>query len=312
MPESWKFPVNQPLFTDCLAQALVDTAKVKGTYDTPVKSIFSDSAKARAFGTRVRFSDSGRCARQIAYDDLGVEQEQWDAASLHVAFVGSMYHELLQAEILKNYPGSQIEVKGIVPEANISGHTDAIVDAASMTAVVDDWDGGSVNYELKTKGSYQFDKAVGIMRKSFKRGDPKGPGLEVVLQAGMNARAHNCETVVIGFVCFENFSVNLAEKVGLRQMDRFLAEWHIPKEVWQPLVDNEIARLRDVLHNVDEGFLPDREVYDENAWGELEVLNPEDSRAPWQCVYCSHRIQCEEDGPGMPEIPVQMRSVVSA
>lgn len=294
MPESWQFPTMQPLFTDALAQELVDAAKTA-------------DRKAKAFATRVRFSDSGRCSRQIAYDDLGVIPELWDAASLHVANTGTVYHELLQGAIQRRFAGAEIEVKGIVPEANISGHCDAIVDAASMTAVVPEWEGGACLYELKTKGSYQFDKAVGIMRKSFKRGDPKGPGLEVVLQAGMNARAHNCETLVIGYVCFENFSVNLAEKVGLRQMDRFLAEWHVPKDIWGPLVDREIARLSEVLDTVDHNYLPEREVYDENTWGELTTIAPEDSRPPWQCAYCSYRNQCETDGPGIVEIPVQIR-----
>lgn len=295
MPESWQFPVNQPIFTDALAQELVDKAKTA-------------DRKAKAFDTRLRFSDSGRCSRQLAYDDLGVIPEVWDAASLHVAHIGSVYHELLQGAIQRRFPHCQIEVKGRVPECDNSGHCDALADETVLMVVVTDWKGGKTLYELKTKGSYQFDKAVGVMRKSFKRGDPKGPGLEVILQAGMNAKAHNCETVVIGYVCFENFSVGLAEKVGLRQMDRFLAEWHLPKEIWQPLVDREIARLNEVLESVDLGYLPEREVYDEKTWGELTTIAPEDSRPAWNCQYCSYRVQCEDDGPGTVEIPVTIRS----
>lgn len=308
MPESHQWPVEHPVFTDCLAQALVDSAKGSGRYET-VLNVLSDSDKATAFATRIRFSDSGRCSRQLAYTDIGVVPEVWDTASLHVAFIGTVYHELLQGEIAKRFPGAQVEVKGIVPEANISGHCDAVVDEASMISVLPDWQGGATLFELKSKGTYQFDKSVGIMRKSFKRGDPKGPGLEVILQAGMNARAHNCETVVIGYVCFENFSVNLAAKTGLRQMDRFLAEWHIPKEIWQPLVDREIERLTEVLDTLDNNYLPEREVYDENNWGELTTIAPEATKPAWQCQYCAHRIQCENDGPGIAEIPVSIRSV---
>lgn len=299
MPETWKFPVMQPLFTDALAQELVDAAKTA-------------DRKAKAFDTRIRFSDSGRCSRQLAYEDLGAEPEAWDAASLHVAFLGTTYHELLQGAIQRRFPGCQIEVKGIVAEASNSGHCDALADEAIITIVVTDWKGGRVLYELKTKGTYQFDKAVGVMRKSYKRSDPKGPALEVVLQGGMNAKAHDCETLVIGYVCFENFSVGLAERVGLRMMDRFLAEWHIPKSVWEPLTDRETDRLKEVLDAVDLGYLPEREVYDENKWGELLTIAPEGSKPPWQCQYCSFRIQCEDDGPGTVEIPVTLRSAVSA
>lgn len=299
MPELWQVPVMKPLFTDALAQELVDAAKTA-------------DRKAKAFDTRIRFSDSGRCARQLAYEDLGVTPEVWDAASLHVAFIGTTYHELLQAAIQRRFPGCKIEVKGIVPEANNSGHCDATAIEEIIQVIVRNWKGGDVLFELKTKGTYQFDKSVGIMRKSFKRSDPKGPALEVIMQAGMNARANNCETVVVGYVCFENFSVGLAEKVGLRQMDRFLAEWHIPRSVWEPVTEREIERLQEVMQSVDLGYLPEREVYDENPWyqdhiAELKIIAPEASKPAWNCDYCSFRARCEEDGPGTVEIPVAIR-----
>lgn len=304
MPESWQQPVMKPLFTDALAQELVDAAKTA-------------DRKAKAFDTRIRFSDSGRCARELAYSDLGVEPELWDAASLHVAFIGTTYHELLQGAIQRRFPGCKIEIKGIVPEADNSGHCDAMAEGSVILVVVTDWKGGRTLYELKTKGTYQFDKAVGIMRKSYKRSDPKGPALEVIMQGGMNARAHDCETLVVGYVCFENFSVGLAERVGLRQMDRFLAEWHIPKNVWEPLVEREIERLQEVMQSVDLGYLPEREVYDEDPWyqdhvAELKTIAPEPTKHAWNCDYCSFRARCEEDGPGTVEIPVAIRKTVAA
>lgn len=309
MPEYWQQPVTHPLFTDALAQELVETAKVKGRYEVDL-NIVSETAKDKAFATRMRFSDSGRCARQIAYDDLGVVPSVWDVTSLHVAFVGTVYHVLLQGAIERRMPGVLVEVKGHVPEANNSGHCDAVATEKVLLDWAADWAGGDVLYELKTKSSYQFDTAVGVMRKAWKRQDPKGPGLEVIIQAGMNAKAHGCETVVIGYVCFENFSIGLAEKTGLRQMDRFMAEWHIPKNVWEPLVAQEIDRLNEVMRLVDQGYLPEREVYGDDR--ELHIINPEATKPAWNCQYCSHRIQCEDDGPGVVEIPVTIRPAVSA
>ena len=286
MPEHWQFPVLEPLFTDALAVELVEQAR--------------GARKPRAFDTRLRFSDAGRCARQIAYDALGVVPAAWDPASIHVAAVGTFYHELLQAAILRRYPGAEIEVKGRLPGLSNSGHADVRAPADAISAVVSNWGGGDVLYELKTKSTYQFDTACGVMRKGWKRGDPKGPGLEVILQAGLNAIANDCQTVVVGYVCFENYSVGLAEKVGLRQMDRFLAEWHIPVEVWRPLADDEIRRLETVLATIDADHLPERHAYDDA--GDITILEPEAQKPPWQCQYCSFRTQCEADGPGIVEV----------
>lgn len=292
MPQSWQFPIGQPLFTDSLARELVEQDR-------------NSPRKAKAADTRLRFSDAGKCARQIAYDLLGLEGDGMDPASLHVANTGTVYHELLQAAIARRYPGAQMEVKGnLDPVLSNSGHADAYIAADVIANVDPSWDGGDVLFELKTKSTFQFDKAVGVMRKGWKRGTPEGPGHEVILQAALNAEANGCRTLIIGYVCFENFSVGLAEKVGLGQFDRFLAEWVIPYEVWHPMLADEIDRLTHVLDTVDDGLLPERTVYDDD--GSLITIDPEAVRPHWRCNgYCSYRYQCELDGPGIVPIPAQ-------
>lgn len=272
MPESWRFPVAEPLFVDALAQEIITEAKEKGP-------------KPTAYATRLRFSDAGKCARAISYSARGLPGEPFDPASLHVAWVGTKYHEFLQEALAKRFPGCEIEPKGIVDDITNSGHADAVVRGTPL---------GDVLFELKTKSSYQFDKAIGYFRKAWKSAPPEGPGLEVILQAALNASAHTCTTIVIGYVTFENISINAAEKLGLRHFDRFLAEWHVPKDVWQPLLDQEKERLAHILECVEEGTLPRRLAYDDA--GELQELDPLASRPPWQCTYCSFRELCIEDG----------------
>lgn len=293
MPESWKIPVVNPLFTDCLAQEIVDKAKTEGP-------------KPHAFDTRLRFSDSGDCARSLAYKTLGLP-DVLDPASLHVAFMGSTYHELLQAAIQRRHPNAQIEIKGIVEEANDSGHCDALVVLPDGTRTI---------YELKTKSVYQFDMAVlGTSRQARKMGadGPNGPGIDVILQGALNCLAHNCDLLTIGFVCFNNLTPALATKLGLRRMDQFLAEWHIPRDVWEPLAKREIERTNEILEAVDLGYLPAREVYDEKSHGELTEIDPGAAKPYWKCAdYCSFVDQCIQDGPGTVEIPVEIRKSVSA
>lgn len=285
MSEDWKIPVSLPLFTDAYAQELIDKAK-------------TEPRKAKAFDTRFRFSDAGRCSRQLGYEDLGVEPEVWDVASLHVAAFGTHYHELLQDALQRRYPNVKVEVKSVIVDLD-SGHADALVEI----------DGVLWLYELKTKSTFQFDAAVGVNRKAFarKKEGAGGPGLDVIIQGGLNAMANHCDMLAVGYVCFENYSVGLAEKIGLRQMDRFLAEWHIPREVWEPLAHAEVERLKEIAETVDLGYLPEREMFDEDHWGELIVLNPSLSRPHWRCQYCSFRGRCEDDGGGTIPIPVDIR-----
>lgn len=294
MPDRWQYPVTVPVITDALAQEIVDAARAAGR-------------KPTAFGTRLRFSDAGKCTRAVAYGALGLEGDGIDPSGLHVAWIGTLYHEHLQAALQRRYPGAEIEVKGHLPDVTDSGHADALLSEDVLTAVIPEWDGASALYELKTKSSFQFDKAVGYMRKSWKAKDPEGPGREVILQAGLNALANDCDTLIVGYVTFENISVTAAEKLGLRHFDRFLAEWHIPKDVWLPMVERELDRLHFVLDCIDGGQLPDRNVYADD--GDLLEIGPEQVRPHWSCSYCGFRLQCEKDGPGIVPVPVELRRV---
>lgn len=286
MPELWQYPVTVPAFVDALAAQIVDEAIAEGP-------------KPTAFDTRLRFSGAGKCSRQIAYNALGAPGDGIDPSGLHVAWVGTRYHEWFQAALQKRYPGCEIEVKGHLPELTDSGSADAIIrDVPTL---------GDVAFELKTKSSFQFDQAMGYMRKAWNPTDPKGPAYEVILQAGLNAAANDCTTLVIGYVTFENISIGAAEKLGLRHLDRFLAEWHIPQDVWVPMVDREMERLRFILDCVNFGTLPEREVYGETDDHDLVTLDPEASKVPWFCQYCNFRTQCTADGPGLVPVPVELK-----
>lgn len=276
------WPVDRPIFTDALIAELIAEARTA-------------ERKAQAYPTPFRFSDAGACSRVLAYAALGLEPtEPMDAAGLWVTGLGTMIHEMLQAALKRRYPQARVEIKGLI-ETVTSGHCDALVVINGVRWL----------YELKTTGGYAYDKATGLNRKGHKRGDPAGPRRGALLQAGLNAMAHECSMVAIGYIAMEAVSMQLAEKLGLTQLDRVLAEWHIPEEVWRPLAEDEIVRQRQILQAIDTGQLPVAQAIDDD--GEPEYLDPLARRPSWRCVYCRYRSRCEHDGAHRQQLPDDLR-----
>ena len=104
---------------------------------------------------------------------------------------------------------------------------------------------------------------------------------------------------MVGHIALEAISKGLAEKWDVSEFMRFIAEWIIPKEEWEPLADLETARQMKIIDSVESGSLPHRMAMDDD--GHEVNLDPESSRY-WQCQYCSHRTRCMSDGGGEPAI----------
>jgi len=242
--------------------------------------------KAQAFDTPFRFSDSGKCGRALAYSSLSYEGEPFDAAGTFVTGLGTLLHEIVQEAILKRYPDARFEIPSQTPTS--SGHADAIIPTEDL---------GLVLWELKTMNGTAAKKAIGFNTKGW--GEPSGPRYSTVIQSALNAQANGCDTIVIGHIALEAISKGLAEKWEVPEMMRFISEWIIPKEVWEPIADREIVRQLRIIDSMEDGFLPHRTVVDDDG---MEIsLDPENSRY-WQCQYCSYVNQCKQDGGGEPPI----------
>ena len=294
-------PVTYPLF----ASVLIDEIRAANEEAGP---------KAQAADTMARYSDAGKCARMISLKAIGVEAtDPFDTPSSWVTWLGTLIHEKYQDALQRKFPGARIEVKSQIGDMT-SGHCDGDIDGPVITAVVEEWNGGRVLLELKTKGSFPFDSAVGVDRARFKRKDVAGPKLSDVIQGALNAKACEADTLVIMYMGLEAHSRNLTASLGLGELDRFMAEWHYSKEEWMPLADEELSRL---LHGVNdplcEGFLGARQAVSDD--GDIANLDPEASKGAglrdWQCGYCSHLQLCRALGPGevaITAIPVELRT----
>jgi len=242
--------------------------------------------KPQAFDTPFRYSDSGKCARAMAYSYLGVKGEPFDAAGTLVTSVGTWIHELVQEAIERRYPGSKFEVPTQLDTS--SGHCDGIIETDDL---------GRVLYELKTMGSTSYRRSVGLTTSSFAKNGPEGPRYSTLLQSALNALANDCDTIVVGHISLEAVSRGMAMRLGIPEWNRIIAEFVIPKQIWEPMANRELYRQRGILEMLDIDCLPECVAIGDS--GEELELNPESDRF-WQCGYCAYQDQCINDGPGTP------------
>lgn len=277
MTESWQYPVSDPLFVDLWTRGLAEENRDKPT----------------ALGTPFRFSDALNCGRRMTFDALGVDKsDPIDPAGIHVTTLGTWIHEQVQTAIGKKYPGAEFE---------LASGNDLISGSCDGVTLVGGYEGkGKMLLELKTTGGFGFDKAVGLNRKAYAQKSPEGPRPSAIAQAGLNAIFHECETVVIMYIAMEAVSKGLASKIGFSMYDRFTAEWHIPRDVWEPLALAELARIQVLADNLPE--IPDGMAFDDKKWDWVPI-SPNDARRHWSCDYCPHLTTCIAHEAGIDILP---------
>lgn len=270
-------PVAVPEITDVLIAKIYEANLAAGR-------------KEKAFDTPFRYSDAAKCMRQMAFSSLDIEQtDPMDLAGHWVTWLGSLIHEKLQEALRERYPEAKIEGKSALVDLT-SGHFDALITIPS---------GEKILYELKTKGTYGFDLAVGILRKQWKRADPEGPGLGAKVQGAMNAIAMGADRLIIGVIGFEAISKGFAEKIGCSEVDRIMGEWHYDRAEFEPWAMAELDRLREIKNILDSGLLPPRWGLDDEM-GHVEF----DAKANFPCGYCAWQKACQHAGPGPVALPI--------
>jgi len=285
-------PVTSPRFTHLLAEEMWERAQV---------------GKPTALGTPLRYSSAFACARQQGYYAFdGVPSEPMDEAGAWVTGIGTIIHEAAQDAILRKYPDAEFEVASGTDY--ISGSCDALIPHPDGEAT-------HVLWELKTMGTYSFDKQMGWNRMRGEWKYPEGPAMKAITQAGMNAlgiegtrEGVRIEYVVMGSVTFEALSLTKADKMDVFDYNRFLGEFWIEREIWEPLALAELKRAEGIYKDFEQGLLSDRIAIDDE--GNPLALNP-NGRA-WQCDYCAFHSVCKSDEEGVISITqssIQRRDV---
>lgn len=263
----------------------------------------SQVPKPTALGTPLRYSSAFGCARQQGYAAFDAEPtEPMDEAGAWVTGIGTLIHEALQDAISRVFPEAQFEVAS--GTEYLSGSCDALIPAKyfegyTAAGLPNEMSGTHVLWELKTMGTYSFDKQVGWNRMRGEWKYPEGPALKAIAQAGMNALGIEgsnedirIDWVVMGSTTFEALSKTKAEKMGVEEYNRFLAEFWIPRSQWEPLAMAELKRANDTHAALLAGYLPDRTARDDE--GAIITLDP--NGKAWQCDYCAFKTLCIQDG----------------
>ena len=282
------YQIKQPLITDALVKEL---------------HIKSAIPKPTAMGTPLRYSSAYGCGRQQGYAGLGFQPtEPMDESGAWATGLGTIIHEALQESLSRAFESAQFEVASKL--GDISGSCDALIATAELGEgegpALDDIAGTHVLYELKTMGTYSFDKQTGWNRMRGTEGEGEGPALKAIAQAGLNAlgimagnRDIKIEWLVMGSITFEALSKNKASKMGVEGVNRFLAEYWIPREEWEPIAMAERDRMDAISWTLNQGFLPNRIGLGDN--GSPIDLDPNRGNN-WQCDYCAFRTACVQDG----------------
>lgn len=283
-------PDDEPRFIGVLAEAWLVENEARGE-----KPLATETA-------RFRHSDSGKCARLIAYKAAGIaSSDPMDLSGINNVSIGTMLHDAWQAALTSEHgPHAEVEVKVESLDGDGAGHIDAVIEA----------DGKKVAYELKTIGGFGYKAAIG---KASKGRPAEGPKSDHLLQGAVNAYACDADELVIGYLAKEALSVNMAK--GLPELLRFACEWTFTRDQFTPRAEDELKRVAGILALLDGGELAARKIPDLPK--SAEIVDPEtgrweqrgsdgalvDTGSWWACGYCSHRTLCAQTQAG--RIPVE-------
>lgn len=305
-PREGLIPDEQPRFVQVLAEQWAGEA---------------DDNKPTALGTPFRHSDAGKCARAISFTAAGIPaSDLMDLTGVWNTTLGSLIHLKWQEALLDRYPEADIEVTCRTDGTDGSGHIDAVVKVPQDGDIEQIGPYHTIAIELKTIGGYGYKAAVGAARK----GTPaEGPKTEHIMQAALNGMAVDADEVIIAYLSKETISVNVAERFGISELERFCCEWTFTRQQFEPIAIDEAKRVDQILKMVKSGKLAPRHT-PEMPKG-ARIIDPttgawtlEDERegttydtgSYWGCGYCKYRTVCADTGSGA--IPITDVKAVTA
>lgn len=220
-------------------------------------------------------SSAGGCARAIGYRIAGVPGIAPSGDALFNFSIGDQIHDTIQTAMLAAIPSAEKEINGVIE--------DFITCRADLKYPAED--GQIVCTEIKSVSDFAYKLATGAKLKSngqWNKKDQKaeGPKREHILQVGISAKS-----VGAAYLC-----IIYTRKTAAKD-EPIIAEWRFRINDLSDKIDDEIARLKEIVRLVTEGKLPRRE-YD----GET-IFEPLKTR--WPCSYCSYLNVCAKQDSGV-------------
>lgn len=258
-------------------------------------------ARSTAAPCRIRHSDAGKCSRAISYQLLGEPVSEPLTLADHYRFnMGTLVHDQYQAVITALFPDALIEnvVTFGQPDAQgrvlSAGHGDVCVTLSD--------DGVRYSVELKTINGFGFQKAIGL------KGAAEGPRSGAKIQAALNALGSDADVMVIVYLSLDVIGAGPAQKAGLKEWERFSAEWRYERDEFEPIALAEIERFNEIVLLADSDILAERYLPDPDIPEGARITNPTkgtwtvevdgrlwDTGTTWQCNYCAFQTKCADD-----------------
>lgn len=295
-PGGERAPRRQPILSHLLAQRWFEE----------LDDAFSQPAIPEAGPYRASMANS-RCNRQLAYQLAGTERTNpMTVADAWRMNIGTMVHDGLMDTLRRLDPTSQADLATDLRAIGIpgSGRLDQLVDVENTTT-------GKITKtaaEYKTVNGFKFKKQA----TDFS-GPPEGPSYGAMVQGATTALVHDADVLIVASLSLENLSPAMLSKLGGgTEIDRFVAEWSLPRSGIELLAEGERDRVAEVLPVAleDPKKVPRTLVDLDHAAGTV-VVSPNNGATvtydadgetvigtgkTWYCDYCSFRDRCIEDG----------------
>lgn len=286
-------------------------------------------------------SDAGKCSRAIGYRAAQIPRSNpVDSAGSWALSLDRSIRERWYVAMRSAYPDAWISPSGGVvvqtprplttaEEADVFAHAPMDVVDMAMHDGLSHLDGAieidqRTLISLHTSGGFAYRMRVG------ERSDPEGPSVEHKIQAALDAVTVDADKMVIAYVSTEPIARPVAERKGISELGRFVAEWSYKRDEFGPWAEAEVKRVDGIRALVDQGQLPARKIPGgqlpkgaeivDPATGRWEVhartstSNTQDSQMAvpetyvadtgtfYACTYCGWRDLCTVTKPG--RIPV--------
>ena len=269
----------------------------------------------------LRASDvSKRCDRQFVYAISDTPKSNPPgAASTFRMMLGQMVHSAVDQAvkgIVAHTLDSQGRQHGWYAEVDVDLRPAGIEGSAHADLVYYEHGEAQIVAEVKSMSGFPYKKAT-----TKAGGPPEGPRWDHVMQAAMVAVALNAPRILIIYVSMEPTSPQEADRMGLNEIGRFMAEWEIATSTWSDAVYREARRQQRLLNIMREApdhlverrlvspEVPAGAVVANPARGTWEVLDVDNrvikSGTKWFCGYCDWRDRCIQDGDNTSIVPDQ-------
>jgi hypothetical protein len=265
---------------------LVEPVYAKVLLDEVHRQHLVGSNKPHAADTPFRHSDSGACARKLAFKYKGVpESNGFDGPSEWVAWLGTHLHEYWQRLCKERWNIHAKEEYPVWDEDKLA--------SGSLDLLHFNENAERVCVEMKTVNGTKFQYAVGVKKgKRPHRIKAKGPNAGHVIQLALNTIDSDADYGIIFYLSTEALSKFVELALDVKDLDRYVAEWKYTREELEPIAEEELRRLRVIKYCVDTlDTMPQPLAVDDDFTRKL--LDPR-TNENWECLYCSHRDVCLE------------------